>query len=216
MKLAKPFLASLGLTAIMAAVSFWALTQLPDAPIPVHWTLDGRADGFGRPASVLFILPAVALALSLSFAVVPSLMPPNSDLRRSRTPYGVVWISVILLMLALHLVLVAKVFGAPLDILRLAAVAVGALMALIGNYLPKVRYNYVLGIRTPWTLASERVWDRTHRFAGLLMLLAGLCSILGALVAPTPALVLPALLVPILGASLVSVVYSAVISLRVG
>lgn len=215
MKLAKPFFASLGLTAIMAAVSVWALARLPDAPIPVHWALDGRPDGFGPPASVLFILPAVALVLSLSFALVPQIMPPNGDLRRSRAPYGVVWVSVVLLLLALHLILVAKAFGAPLDILRLGAIAVAALMTLLGNYLPKVRYNYVMGIRTPWTLASERVWDRTHRVAGVLMVLAGLCSVVGAMIAPTPALVLAALFVPTLGAAIASAVYSAVISPRI-
>ena len=86
MKLIKPFLASLGLTAAMAAVSAWALARLPNTPIPVHWALDGRPDGFGHPASVLFILPLAALVLSLSFAIVPRLMPPQGDLRRSRTP----------------------------------------------------------------------------------------------------------------------------------
>lgn len=216
MNLARPFFASLGLTAIMAAVSAWALARLPDAPIPVHWDLDGRPDGFDRPASVLFILPLVALALSLSFAVVPRIMPPQGDLRRSRAPYEIAWLGAILLMLVLHLTLVAKAFGAPLDLLRLAVIAVGALMLAIGNYLPKVRYNYVMGVRTPWTLASERVWDRTHRFAGMLVVAGALLSILGGLLAPTPALVLAALFVPTLAPLIASVIYSAVISPRLG
>lgn len=216
MKLMKPFLASLGLTLVMSAVSLWALIRLPDTPIPAHWALDGRANAYARPASVLFILPGTALALTLLFLVLPRIMPPQGDLSRSRVPYEATWLAVVLLLLLIHLGMVATAFGAPVDFLRLAVIGTGALLLVIGNYMPKVRYNYVLGIRTPWTLASERVWDRTHRFAGVSMLLAGLISLAGGILVPGNILLIPVLLVPILAAVLATVVYSAVISPRVG
>lgn len=216
MKLAKPFFASLGLTAVMAAVSVWALTRLPDTPIPAHWALDGRPDVFQRPALVLFLFPGFSLALNLLFALLPRLMPPQSDLSRSRTPYEAAWLGSVLLMLIIHLGIVAVAFGAGVDILRLAVIATGALLLVIGNYLPKVRYNYIMGVRTPWTLASERVWDRTHRFAGVCILLAGLLSLAGGLFVPNNLWLVPIVLVPIVAATIASVVYSAVISPRIG
>jgi uncharacterized membrane protein len=212
----KPFLVSLGLTAAMAAVSGWALTRLPDAPIPAHWAIDGHPDRFAQPGSVLFILPGTALAVSLLFAVLPRIMPPQGDLSRSRTPYEAGWLGAILLMLLIHLGMVANTMGAGVDFLRLAVVGTGALLLVIGNYLPKTRYNYVIGVRTPWTLADERVWDRTHRLGGVCMLLAGAIILVGGLVAPGGASLLPMLLVPLLTAVAVPIAYSAVISPRVG
>jgi uncharacterized membrane protein len=216
MKLMKPLLASLGLTAVMAAVSGWALTRLPDALIPAHWAIDGRPDAFARPASVLFILPGTALALSLLFFLLPRIMPPQGDLSRSRTPYEAGWLGAVLLMLLIHLAMVATAMGAGIDILRLAVIGVAALLLVIGNYMPKMRYNYVMGVRTPWTLASERVWDRTHRFAGFCMLAAGLASLAGGLFAPSNVMLLSVLLVPLLAAVAASIAYSAIISPRVG
>ena len=58
--------------------------------------------------------------------------------------------------------------------------ALGVLLAVLGNFMGKIRYNYVMGVRTPWTLASERVWDRTHRVVGPLFVLWGLAVLASA------------------------------------
>ena len=108
MKLSRTLFVSLLMVAIMAAVSTWAMTRLPDAPIPSHWALDGRPDRFADPALVLFMLPAVALALSLVFAVLPAIMPPRGDLSRSRTPYLASWAGSVALMLVIHLAIVLQ------------------------------------------------------------------------------------------------------------
>jgi uncharacterized membrane protein len=216
MKLAKPLFASFGVAAAMAAVSGWALTRLPGAPIPAHWGIDGRPDRFADPALVLFTFPAIVVLLGLLFAVLPAIMPPRGDLERSRGPYVVGWIGTVVLLLAIHLAIVATALGVPVDMPRVAAVGVGGLLVVLGNYLPKMRFNYVMGIRTPWTLADERVWDRTQRFAGLLTLLSGAVSAIGGLLIPDPVWLLVCILAPILTAVVASVVYSALISPRVG
>jgi uncharacterized membrane protein len=216
MKIAKPLIASAVLIAVMAAVSVWALLKLPDTPIPAHWALDGRPDVYQRPALVLFLFPGAAAVISLLLAVLPGLMPWRGDLGRSRHAYEAAWLASVALLLIMHLGLVAVAMGVQVDILRLAVIGAGALVAVIGNYLPKTRYNYVMGIRTPWTLADERVWDRTHRFAGICLVVAGGLAVLGGLLAPADVLLVPVVLVPILGAVIASVVFSAVISSRVG
>jgi uncharacterized membrane protein len=71
-----------------------------------------------------------------------------------------------------------------LDISRVVAVGLGGLLAVIGNVLGKVRYNYVFGFRTPWTLSNEQVWDRTHRFTGWTMSIAGLLLVVAGLATP--------------------------------
>lgn len=216
MKVARTLMVCILMTAIMAAVSAWAMSALPDAPIPSHWGLDGRPDRYASPALVLFMLPALALVLSLAFAALPSIMPPRGDLRRSRTSYIAAWVSAVALMLVVHLAIVLRSLGVDVDLIRVVAIATGALLLVIGNYLPKTRFNYVIGVRTPWTLADERVWDRTHRLAGVLMTLAGLSALAGGVLVAEPVMLLALILVPTIGAALVSVIYSAVISPRVG
>ncbi len=77
----------------------------------------------------------------------------------------------------LHALTVAVALGADLDVLRLVLIATGALFIVIGNYLPKVRSNYLMGIRTPWTLTSDLAWYRTHRLGGRLFVIGGLVVI---------------------------------------
>jgi uncharacterized membrane protein len=200
----------------MVGASAWALTRLSGAPIPKHWTIDGRPDGYGSPAVVLFVLPVMAILISLLFIALPSMMPPRGELNRSHRPYVVVWQGVLGLLLVLHLTMIASALGAPVDVLRIALISAGVLLALSGNVLPKVRFNYVMGVRTPWTLADERVWDRTHRVAGVGLVAAGACAVLGALAFRNDMLAVAALVVPSLLVAIASVAYSAMISPRVG
>ena len=207
--------AAVTVTAMVGASAF-ALTRLPGTPIPAHWAIDGRPDGYASPALVLFILPAVTVLVSLLMAALPSIMPAKGDLSRSRRPYVVVWQGILGLMLVLHLTFVASALGAPVDVLRIALLSAGVLLVLVGNVLPKTRFNYVMGVRTPWTLADERVWDRTHRFAGAALMLAGAVGVAGALLLEGDVAVIAAFLVPVLAATMAAVVYSAAISPRVG
>jgi uncharacterized membrane protein len=201
---------------VMVGASAFALTRLPGTPIPAHWAIDGRPDGYASPALVLFILPAVTAFVSLILAALPSILPAKGDLSRSRRPYVVVWQGILGLMLVLHLTFVASALGAPVDVLRIALVSAGVLLVLVGNVLPKTRFNYVMGVRTPWTLADERVWDRTHRFAGACLMLAGVCGVAGGLLLKGDMAVIAAFLGPVLAATLAAVVFSAVISPRGG
>jgi uncharacterized membrane protein len=198
--------------AIMAAASAYAITQLSGAPIPIHWTLDGRVSDYQSPALVLFLLPAVTAVVSLVFAVLPRTAPGGGGLDRSVRPYAVVWLGVIGLMAVLHLTLVGNALGAPFDVVRVTVIASGEFLALVGNYLPKVRYNSLFGVRTPWTLASERVWDRSNRVAGRWLMVAGLIAVAGGALIQDRMLAVMALLIPALAAGLGAIVYSAMIS----
>lgn len=216
MKLAKPIIASAVIVAAMAAASAWALSRLPDAAIPAHWDIDGRPDHYMAPAAVLFFMPALTALLSAMFAVLPAVMPPQGDLGRSRQPYVAAWFATLGLMVLVHGAIIATAMGAPVEPGRIIPAGVGLLFVVLGNYLPKTRYNYVMGIRTPWTLADERVWDRTHRFAGAAFVLAGLSIVAGVVLIPPIRLLVAAVLVPTLAAVLASVIYSALVSRRVG
>lgn len=216
MKYLKPMAGSVILIGLMLAASAWAWPRLGDAPIAIHFGIDGRADGFAPKAVALMAMPGVAVMLSLLLAGLPAVMPQPARLERSWGPYVVVWTGVIGMLLATHLALIAFALGMPVSIPRVMTAGVGLLLAVIGNLLGKVRYNYVFGVRTPWTLANERVWDRTHRFAGWLTMLAGLTAVAAAVTAPAGAesLLLPVLVVCGITPGLAAAIYSFLESRR--
>ncbi len=167
-------LLSVAVVAAMLVLAAWAWAQLPaDAQVPVHWGVDGRPDGFADKTVGLFLLPGIAALIAILLAVIPSIEPRRANLERSGKPYGATWIGVMLLLGVIHVLAVGVALGAELDVTRIVLMAAGALFVVIGNYLPKTRPNYLLGIRTPWTLTSDLSWTRTHRVGGRLFMLEG-------------------------------------------
>jgi len=180
-------IASLAAVVAAAGFSLWARTQLPDAPIATHFDAAGHIDGYMPRDMALTFGPAFALVLVLIMLwVIPAIMPKKGSLERSSEAYGAVVVVLALFLGFVHFGLIARALHYPIDITRWALAGIGLLFIVIGNYLPKTRYNYVMGIRSPWTLSSEEVWDRTHRLAGPLHVLLGLAVLADAIVAPFP------------------------------
>jgi len=171
----RPILVASGAAvAIMLATSAWGWTQIPDdAQIPIHWGLDGQPDGYAPKAIGLLVLPVFGLIVSALLAIVPFVEPRRENLYRSGPAYRSVWLGLLGLLVVLHFAAVFAATGAEVDMAGLVAAAVGAIFVVIGNVLGKVRSNFMFGIRTPWTLTSDRSWDRTHRLGGRLMVALG-------------------------------------------
>ena len=121
------------------------------------------------------MLPAgITAALSILFYFLPALEPRREGLERSQGLYLWGWVAILLIGAIIELAVVSAALGWPLETGRLIVAGSGAMLVLIGNQLGKSRSMYLIGMRTPWTLASEEVWIRTHRLAGKLMVAAGL------------------------------------------
>jgi len=216
MKYAKPLIGSLVLVGLMLAAAAWAWPQLGDQPLPVHYGLNGP-DRYGSKAEALLAMPIVALIMSLVFTVLPPLMPARARLERSWGAYTTMWLAVVAFMLLIQLFTIARALGAPMPMGRVMLVSIGLLFAVLGNLLGKVRYNFVFGVRTPWTLSNERVWDRTHRFAGWTMVLGGLVAVCAGLLLPVALepYMHAVLLACVLGPALAAVIYSYAESRRI-
>ncbi len=158
----------------MTLLSAWAWPQLPTgAQVPIHWGIDGRVDGYAPKEIGLFMLPLVTVAVATLLAVIPRIEPRRANLERSGKAYAAICIAVVTLLGGGHLLSVAVALGAVLDVTRLILIGAGLMFVVIGNFLPKVRPNYLVGIRTPWTLASDLSWVRTHRVGGRLFVVEG-------------------------------------------
>ena len=123
------------------------------------------------------MLPLITAGMAALLALIPRFEPRRANLERSGQAYGAIWIAVVTLLGAIHLLAVGVALGRRFDMTRLVLIGVGLLFVVIGNYLPTVRPNYLVGIRTPWTLASDLAWVRTHRVGGRLFVVEGLVMI---------------------------------------
>lgn len=176
---------------LMAGVSIWAGGQLPADNIPVHWNAQGVADRFSDRQEALYLLwliPGMAALGALVFAILPQIEPLQGNLFKSRKAYNAVWISTMILFLGIHggiSYMMTLGSGADMqsnEFVRLVIAGTGILFIVLGNYLPKTRQNWFLGIRTPWTLSSEYTWEKTHRLAGRLFFATGFICLIGAFV----------------------------------
>jgi uncharacterized membrane protein len=161
------------------ALSAWALPRLPEQ-VPVHWNIRGEADRYGSAVS-----HAVEIPLMVALVYVATLMAPMIDPRRRNYalfPGAMRLIRLLtpLLLLSIHAVTTLSALGFVTRVGLWVTVGVGLLLVLMGNVMGKVRHNYFVGIKTPWALASEENWQRTHRMAAPLWVAAGLAIIVGA------------------------------------
>jgi len=179
----KPGLYASGIILLfMFGVAAWAWPQVPvDAQIPVHWNPSGTPDRFAAKIPGLLATPLIAAALAGLFVLIPAIEPRRRHLSQSGKPYTVTWVAVLALMAVLQLATVLYALGSVRVASVVGLATLGGLFVVIGNYLGKVRSNFLFGIRTPWTLTSEVAWNKTHRLGGRLFVLLGLVLIGAAL-----------------------------------
>ncbi|CAN5139206.1 SdpI family protein [soil metagenome] len=192
---------SMVLIAVGASVAMYA--GLPEQ-VPVHWDLRGQVDGYGSRFAVLFLTPLIMVAVWGLLRFLPRIDPHRANYARFAGTYEVIIDSVMAMMLVIHLAILLGASGAPDSVPLVVRAAVGAMFIVMGNVMPRTRQNWFVGVRTPWTLASARVWERTHRFAGYMFVALGVVVILTIPLAPQIG-------IPILAAGLAIVGFGAVI-----
>jgi uncharacterized membrane protein len=169
------------------AVATWVLWPRLPAQVPVHWGLSGEPDRFGDRLELALTGPGLLLALGALRWLVRRVDPRASTPLAADAPPAEAGtrdaVLVVGLMALGHvgMLLLASASSAGPALLGLVACA---FQLLAGNLLPRVRPNFFVGVRTPWTLSSDRVWRRTHRLAGRLLFGSGLLSALALAVAP--------------------------------
>lgn len=173
---------SAAIIAIMFALAAWAWIQLPAGQgIPVHWNAAGEADRFGSKFEGLLLLPLITIGITLLLAVLPRISPKGENIQRSGSAYMATWGATLLLMLAVYVAGLADIFGWMTNPMgKIVQTAFGLFLIVMGNYMGKIRHNYMFGVRTPWTIASEQSWNKTHRITGKLWVLIGALTLVTA------------------------------------
>jgi uncharacterized membrane protein len=167
---------------IAAAVVASAIVypKLPET-IPTHWNMDGQPDGWSSRALDAWITPVILLGMWALFRLLPAIDPRGANYAKFGGAFEAIIDSLMLFLLGMHIVLLRAGLGYPVQIERIVPFGVGVLLIVIGNLLPRCRPNWFVGIRTPWTLSSDRVWEKTHRLGGRLFVAAGFLIAIAAL-----------------------------------
>ena len=193
------------LVALTSGFSALMYSRLPDR-IPTHWDEVGRINGYTSREWGVWLMPVVLLAIAIIVPRLPAIDPRRDNYEKFRPSYDLVVNAIMTLIAILHVATLGAGAGWPVRMERVTPLLVGALFVVIGNVMPRARPNWLFGIRTPWTLSNDRVWERTHRLGGLLFVIAGLLLVVSALA--LPASTLPVLIVGVIVAAIVPVIYS--------
>jgi len=180
MKLRTGILIQLGMLAASLVVGAIYYSRLPEV-VPTHWGLNGQIDQYGSRWTALAMGPAMIAFMLLLTIVLPKISPRNFEIDRFVGVFSYSMVLVTVLMFFLSLVILRATEGAKFAMDKFMMAGMFLFFALLGNVLGKVRRNFFMGIRTPWTLASERVWDATHRLAGRIWLVGGLIGVAASL-----------------------------------
>jgi uncharacterized membrane protein len=145
--------------------------------VPVHWNIEGKADSYvprERVLPYLMIAPGVMALLVLLTLALPWLSPKPFSIERFRSTYDYIMALIVGLFGYVQITLLLASIESPLDSTRLVVGGIFLFFAALGNVLGKVRRNFYVGVRTPWTIANEQVWNQTHRVAAWLYVPLGL------------------------------------------
>ncbi|MCR4436115.1 MAG: SdpI family protein [Clostridiales bacterium] len=163
-----------GLAAVPMLMSAAVYPFLPDE-IPLHWNALGQVDRIGAKFPGAFILPAICLLLPLLMGILPRLDPRRENYEKFSGAYywmRVCFVVVFGIINAVVLLICLGLASIPVD--YIVKLLVGIMIMVIGNLMPKVKHNYFVGIKTPWTINSEDIWFATHRHGGMVWFAAGL------------------------------------------
>ena len=198
------------LVAVGAAASLAVAPDLP-ARMVTTWNAAGEPTGTLSKTVGTWLVPGLAAGLLGLFALLPRIDPLRGNVAAFRVHYDRFVVVFTAFLVAVHLAVLAANLGYAVDVTTLGVAGGAALCYYLGTLLPHVEPNRFVGIRTPWTLSDERVWDRTHERTAPLFAVAALCA-LAAAVVPEYALVL--LVGPVTAIALASTVYSFVLYRR--
>lgn len=189
---------------ISAAVGFYFYPLFPDQ-IASHWGFNGQVNGYMGKFWGLALLPILMVVLTGFFLWLPKIDPLKENVAIFRDFYNSIVTVIISFLFYIHMLTVFWNAGFRFDMGTFIAPAIAVLWYFIGVALPETRRNWFMGIRTPWTLSSDRVWKETHEFGGKLFKLSALAALLGVFF-PSAAIWL--VIVPILFSTLATVIYS--------
>ena len=198
------------IAATIVGTALW--NRLPD-PMASHWDTNDQVNGYISKFWGVFLMPLITLGMLVLFLIIPSIDPLKTNIAQFRGVFNLFITLVMALMLYIYMLSLRWNLGyTGFGMSKAMLPAMGILFFFVGYMLRKAKRNFFIGIRTPWTLSSDRVWDETHRLGSVLFMISGALAFVGSFFGGRTAFWF--LFVPLIGSTLVTLVYSYVLYQR--
>ncbi len=194
----------LGIILLSFAIGIYFYPQMPER-VASHWNAQGQVDGYMSKFWGIFLMPFVSLGLLLLFILIPKIDPLKKNIEKFRKYFDGFIVLIIVFLFYIYLLTISWNIGIRFDMGQFLIPALGILFYYAGILVENAKRNWFIGIRTPWTLSSEKVWDKTHKIGGKLFKIAGIIALLGILFQKYA---LFFVLVPIISVAIYTIVYS--------
>ena len=192
------------LVTTLAGVLHW--NGLPD-PMASHWGINDQVNGTMPKFWGVFLVPLISLGLFLLFLLIPAIDPLKANIAKFRDAFNLFMAFITLFLMYVQGLTLAWNLGFTHFKMSTSLMpALGLLFILVGYMIRKAKRNFFIGIRTPWTLSSDKVWDETHRMGSWLFMGSGVLAIVGSFFGGMTAFWL--LFVPLIGSAVFLVIYS--------
>ncbi|MCL6588144.1 MAG: SdpI family protein, partial [Anoxybacillus sp.] len=158
-------------------LSVIAIPYLPNE-VAIHWNAAGEPDGFANKWWGALLFPIFLTGIVALVIFLPKVDPRKENYEKFGNVYRIFLHALVIFLFSLHVVTLAYNVGIPVQVDVVVPIGVGGLFIVLGNYMPKIKPNYFIGIRTPWTLENEEVWQKTHRVGGKVFVIMGVLVML--------------------------------------
>ena len=197
------------LASILGGGLLW--NRLPE-PMASHWNVNDHVDDYMSKFWGVFLMPAMSLGMFLLFLLLPQIDPLKANIAQFRTTFNLFILLIFLFFDYMWVLTILWNLGSTGFKMSMAMLpALGLVFIFVGYLLRKAKRNWFIGIRTPWTLSNDRVWDQTHRVGSILFFISGVLTLTGSLFSDSAFWFIFA---PVLGSALFLVVYSYVLYRR--
>ncbi len=193
-------------------IGIYLYPQMPDT-IASHWNARGEADGYMGKFWALFLIPIIATIILPLLIFIPRLDPLKANIAKFRKEYDRFIFMITFFLFYLYILTLLWNLNIRFNLIQALAPAFSVLFYYTGILIEKTKRNWFIGIRTPWTLSSDRVWEKTHKLGGKLFRIAGIIAAFG-LIFPDYAIIL--IIAPVIIFGAFSFVYSYLEYVKLG
>ncbi|MFH0948896.1 MAG: SdpI family protein [Candidatus Aenigmatarchaeota archaeon] len=168
----------IGIILISFALGIYLYPQMPEN-MASHWDAQGRVNGYMPKLLGLFLMPFISIILFLLFVIIPKIDPLEFNIKKFRNHYDRFVMLVIIFLFYIYLLSIFWNFNDEFDMIQMLSPAFAILFYYCGILIENAKRNWFIGIRTPWTMSNEKVWNKTHKIGGKLFKITGLITLFG-------------------------------------
>lgn len=165
---------------IIAVIAAFAIYPSLSKSVPSHWNIAGEVDSYGPSWLIAFLFPGIMAAMLLMFVLIPKIDPLKANIKSFEKTYWAMSAILEVFFLLFFVTTMLPNYGIAFNLSQVFAVLLGLLFIAMGILMPHFKRNYFVGIRTPWAIANDEVWKKTHELGGKLFIAVGIITIISA------------------------------------